>query len=466
MLFNSLSFLVFFASVFVVHWSLPRRARTLFLLGASYGFYASWNWKFLALIFASTMLDYVLARVIDGTSDPGKRKAALLTSVIGNIGVLSFFKYYNFFIDSLNELLQPLGASAEVLHLDLILPLGISFYTLQTLSYTIDVYRGRMSAVRDFPDFALYVCFFPQLVAGPIERASHLVPQIQADRRIDLRDVQEGLTLMLWGLFKKVVIADNMARMVDPVYVIGAKSAGGDVLIATVGFAIQVYADFSAYSDIARGAGRLLGFNLVQNFDTPFFGRDMADFWRRWHMSLSAWLRDYLYIALGGNRGSEARVSFNLFITFFVAGIWHGADGTFFLFGTYHGVLVVLTRWYRQVRPVREGAWLWPGALLRFGLFSLSMVIFRGETVAQSLDLYSAMLFDMRFSPSSGMNALMLFAATTTLFLFDVGHARARTDLFLLRWRVPAQVAVFTLLLNIMILLGRSDEIEFVYFQF
>jgi alginate O-acetyltransferase complex protein AlgI len=466
-LFNSLLFVAFFAAIFLLHWILPHRWRNTLLLLASYVFYASWNWKFLALIWFSTALDFVAGQIIGDSRSPRVRKVVLLVSIVVNLGLLSFFKYYNFFIDSLDTLLSLFGTSAAALHLDIVLPLGISFYTFQTMAYTIDVYRGDMRPVRSLADFALFICFFPQLVAGPIERADRLIPQIQKQRSVRAQDLREGMALACWGLFKKVFVADNLARIVDPVYAAGADPSGLDVLLAIYAFTFQVFADFSAYSHIARGTARMLGFDLMRNFDIPFFSRDHGEWWRRWHISLSTWLRDYLYIPLGGSRRSEPRIAFNLFITMFLSGLWHGSDGTFLVFGSYLGINLILARLYRKRFPALPGQARWPGALTSVSLFALGTVFFRGQNLGQCFSLFGALFGDLHWDPNAlGTIALIAFYATP-LVIFDFLHWRSpRDDTFVLDWPWWARVAAYALLLNLLLVYGRSDALDFVYFQF
>jgi len=355
MLFHSFLFIAFFGCVWLVTVSLPHRWRNPFLLVASQVFYAAWSWKFLALLWASTLLDYVAGRAIGSSQSAGVRRAWLAVSVVGHLGALCFFKYYDFFVDALDALLLPLGTSVAGLHLHLVLPLGLSFYTLQTLGYTIDVYRGHFRPVHDLVDFSLFVGFFPQILAGPIARAPQFVPQVRSRRRIDGIALREGAYLCLWGYFKKVVLADNLARIVDPVYARGASPDGLEVVIATLGFTVLAYADFSGYTDIARGTARMLGFQLLRNFDTPYLSRDMGELWRRWHMSLSFWLRDYLFLSLGGSRVGPARLTFNLWTTLFVAGLWHGSTGSFVLFGIFHGTMVAALRPAALGKALPEG---------------------------------------------------------------------------------------------------------------
>ena len=466
MLFNSLVFLVFFAAVFLLHWVLPHRARNLLLLVSSYVFYAAWNWKFLALMWFSTGLDFYVARAIAARDAPGPRRALLLLSVVVNLSLLGFFKYWGFFIDSLDLLLANVGQSAAALHLDLILPLGISFYTFQTMAYTIDVYRGDTEPVRSLPDFALFICFFPQLVAGPIERASRLVPQIQNERRITRNDLHEGMALALWGMFKKVFVADNLARIVDPVYAPGAHPTGLEAILGTLAFTFQVYADFSAYTDIARGTARMLGFHLMRNFDVPFFARDHVEWWRRWHISLSTWLRDYLYIPLGGSRRGEPRIALNLFITMFLSGLWHGSDATFLAFGSYCGVVLILSRLYRKRFPALPHQARWPGAIVSVLLFAVSLVFFRGRTMAQCMELFGAMLTDLHWQPEALGTLVLLLCYAGPLLCFDFLHWRHRSDTFVLGWPAWARVCAYAALINVILVWGRSTSLDFVYFQF
>ena len=295
------------------------------LLVASYAFYGAWDWRFLGLIVLSTVVDYVVGMSLAATGDPRRRQFLVTASIVANLGILGLFKYAGFFAKSLVGLGASLGVEIPAFALDVVLPVGISFYTFQTLSYTIDIYRGTLKPTRRFLDFALFVAFFPQLVAGPIERASRLLPQVLQPRHVTWEKFGSGSWLILWGLFKKVVIADNLAFLVNAVYATDASPTGWQVVAGTVAFAWQIYCDFSGYSDIARGLARLMGFELMVNFNLPYAARSPADFWRRWHISLSTWLRDYLYIPLGGNQGGALRTYRNLGLTMLLGGLWHGA---------------------------------------------------------------------------------------------------------------------------------------------
>ncbi len=466
MLFNSFLFVAFFAGVLLLTVCLPPRRRNLFLLIASCVFYASWSWKLLGLLWLSTLIDWLAGLAIGRSDVRHVRRAWLAASVILNLAILGLFKYWNFFVDSLDVLLSVFGASVDGLHLGLVLPLGISFYTLQSLGYTIDVYRRHQEPVESPLDFALFVGFFPQLVAGPIERAPRLMPQIESRRRIDARVLHEGAVLAGWGYFKKTVIADNLARIVDPVFARGADPSGPEIVIATLGFTLLAYADFSGYTDIARGTARMLGFDLVRNFDTPYLSRDMGEFWRRWHVSLSTWLRDYLFLSLGGGRVGALRLTLNLWLTLFVAGLWHGADGSFVLFGVFHGTLVAGTYWYRRWRPVRSGTTGVAGIVGTFLTFALTMVAFRADDGAHTLALYGSMLSGWAWQPELLGSMVAVALAAIPLFGADLLQRRAGHDLYVLGWPWPARVAVYLAVFYGIVFFGRAEGYDFLYFQF
>lgn len=343
MLFNSFDFLLFFVVVFIVQRLLPHRQRNLFLLATSYFFYSCWDWRFLSLIMISTLVDFYCGRAIFGSNVNKIRKRYIVISILTNLGILGFFKYAGFFVDSANILISSLGHNPTSFHLNIVLPVGVSFYTFQTMSYTIDIYRKQVKPAENIIDFALFVAFFPQLVAGPIERAKNFLPQVLKKPVVSSSMIMEGGWLVFWGLFKKSVIADNMAIIVDQAFS-SSSLAGGDLLIAVYAFAIQIYCDFSGYSDMARGIAKMMGYNLMLNFKVPYFATNPSEFWRRWHISLSSWLRDYLYIPLGGNRNGRLQTYRNLFVTMLLGGLWHGAAWKFVLWGAYHGTLLALHR--------------------------------------------------------------------------------------------------------------------------
>ncbi|SFU62005.1 D-alanyl-lipoteichoic acid acyltransferase DltB, MBOAT superfamily [Pustulibacterium marinum] len=336
MLFNSFQFLVFLPLVFLIYWSIGQqriKEQNVFILLASYVFYGWWDYRFLALILASTLLDFFVAQKIENTNQKEKAKRWLFVSLLFNLGLLIVFKYYNFFVDSWVQAWKVFGVTMHVSTMRIILPVGISFYTFQTLSYTIDVYRRNLKATKDFIGFAAFVTFFPQLVAGPIERATHLLPQFHNSRKFNYDKAISGVHLFIWGLLKKVVIADSCAVYVDAIFDNYEHLNAATLILGAVYFAFQIYGDFSGYSDMAIGLARLFGFDLMRNFKTPYFSRDIAEFWRRWHISLSTWFRDYLYIPLGGSRGAKIQQVRNVFIIFLVSGLWHGANWTYVFWG-------------------------------------------------------------------------------------------------------------------------------------
>ncbi|MCB0429398.1 MAG: MBOAT family protein [Flavobacteriales bacterium] len=336
MLFNSIEFIFFLGLVFALYWGVfshHKTARNTFLLVVSYIFYGWWDWRFLALIAFSSLVDFFVGLALSRTERQSERKWLLALSLVTNIGLLGMFKYYNFFVHELVRALGQLGVHTGDWSLQLILPVGISFYTFQTLSYSIDVYRRKLPATKDVVTFLAYVSFFPQLVAGPIERAEHLLPQFERQKKFNYAESVDGLRLMLWGFFKKVVVADQLSVDVDHVFGAYSSAHGSVLFLGAVYFAFQIYCDFSGYSDIAIGTARLFGFDLMQNFRYPYFSRDIAEFWRRWHISLSTWFRDYVYIPLGGSKGSKGNQIRNIFIIFLVSGFWHGANWTFIAWG-------------------------------------------------------------------------------------------------------------------------------------
>jgi len=342
MLFNSLQFLIFFPIVVSIFFLLPQKRRWILLLIASYYFYMCWKVEYIVLIIASTLIDYYVGKKMAALKEKAKRKKWLLISLFSNLGILFGFKYFNFVNANVQALFDNFNIFYGVPAFDILLPIGISFYTFQTLSYTIDVYNGKTPAQNHLGIFAVYVSFFPQLVAGPIERSKHLLPQFYVEHKFSYDRVKYGLQQMLWGFFKKVVIADRLAIVVDGVYNNVDNYSGVSLLIATIFFTFQIYCDFSGYSDIAIGSARVMGFELMDNFKRPYFSKSISEFWQRWHISLSTWFRDYLYIPLGGNRVVKWRWYYNLFITFLVSGLWHGANWTFIVWGALHGTYLIM----------------------------------------------------------------------------------------------------------------------------
>jgi alginate O-acetyltransferase complex protein AlgI len=367
MLFVEFRFLWFFLAVFCVYWALrENRSRKIWLLVCSYIFYAAWNWKFLFLLMGSSLLDYVVGMMLARTENPRARRGWLILSLTANLGTIAFFKYYNFFVTSAAALLAWLGLPASIHTLNIIIPVGVSFYTFHSMSYTIDVYRGKMRAVPSLLDVACFIGFFPQMVAGPIVRAFAFLPQLQSARKFSNVDVRGALVLFLVGFFKKACVADGLAPTVDKYFDSPATYGASSAWLAILFYGIQIYCDFSGYTDMAIACARLLGYELTLNFNFPYLARSVAEFWHRWHISLSTWLRDYLYIPLGGNRGNRWFVARNIMLTMMLGGLWHGGAWTFVFWGTLHGIMLVLHRQWSEwkTRPARLAtimAWIaWP----------------------------------------------------------------------------------------------------------
>jgi len=384
MLFNTWTFAVFFVVVYSAYRLLPRRGQNALLLVASYVFYGAWDYRFLALLLTSTALDYFCGRAIYRAKDGRQRRLFLILTVVANLCFLGFFKYFNFFAESLTALLSLFGLAPSLPTLNVVLPVGISFYTFQSMSYTIDIYRGQLKPSTSFFEYATFVAFFPQLVAGPINRAPRLLPQFGRTRVITWEHIRSGSWLIAWGLFKKMVVADNMAPIVNAAFADPSKYQGLDLVLAVNAFAFQVYGDFSGYSDMARGIARVMGFDLMVNFDQPYFAVSPSDFWRRWHISLSTWLRDYLYISLGGNRVGKAATYRNLMITMLLGGLWHGAAWHFVVWGLYHGIVLSIYRnlgrvvdWQSAKTAAGRTAWWLLLLVIMYGLTCLGWLIFR-----------------------------------------------------------------------------------------
>jgi len=394
MLFNSIEFLIFFFTVFVLYWFIINKSlklQNILLLFASYFFYANWNWKFLFLLAFSTFLDYYTGLKIENSGSKRGKRTWLWISVAINLGFLGFFKYFNFFIESFAELLQSIGFQPHMSTLSIILPVGISFYTFHGLSYIFDIYNGKIKPTRNFVNYSLFVSFFPLLVAGPIERATHLLPQVEKPRKFNYNQAVDGLKQILWGLFKKIVIADGCAEYVNLIFDNPSAYSGPILIIGAVFFAFQIYGDFSGYTDIALGISRLLGFELLRNFSYPYFSRDIAEFWRRWHISLSSWFRDYLYIPLGGSRTGIWKKIRNTFIIFIVSGFWHGANWTFIAWGFLNALyimpLIIFSKNRDHLAIVAENRSLpsfreFISMAVTFMLTTFAWIFFRAESIS------------------------------------------------------------------------------------
>jgi len=482
LLFNSIDFAIFLPIVFFLYWFVTQKnlkLQNLLLLVASYVFYGWWDWKFLSLIVFSSFVDYYVGRGLAREENQKKRRLLLLTSILVNLGFLGFFKYYNFFAENFAEAFTLLGNPIEVSSLNIILPVGISFYTFQTLSYSIDVYKQKLEPTKDMLAFFAFVSFFPQLVAGPIERATNLLPQFYKKRDFVYSKAVDGLRQILWGLFKKIVIADNCAEMANKIFDGSADLNGSSLLLGAFFFAFQIYGDFSGYSDIAIGTSRLFGFDLMKNFAFPYFSRDIAEFWRRWHISLSTWFRDYLYIPLGGSRGGTWMKVRNTFIIFIVSGFWHGANWTFIVWGALNAIyflpLLLLKRNRQNIGDVAEGRLL-PNfrelisMTTTFLLTLLAWVFFRAENLGHALSyisgIFSTSFFEMP-DFGFGMKAILVLLMTSAFVLFEwLGrHNEYAIEKLGLTWKRPLRHAMYYGLILIILFLGGSQQ-EFIYFQF
>ena len=475
MLFNSWAFLGFAAIVLPLYFVLPHRWQNRMLLLASYAFYAAWDWRFCFLLAGSTVLDYSCASAMARRGTRTERRPFLFASLAFNLGALGFFKYFNFFVDSFVELVGQFGLAPSTPVLEIVLPVGISFYTFQTLAYTIDVYRDQETPTRDFTAFALYVAYFPQLVAGPIERSTRLLPQSTKPRRVNKTMISTGLQLMLLGYFKKMGVADAVAPYVDGCFDDPAAHSSLELLFSVYLFALQIYCDFSGYTDIARGLSRLLGIELMLNFKQPYLSRNVTEFWRRWHISLSTWLRDYLYIPLGGNRGGPSATYRNLMLTMLLGGLWHGAAWTFVIWGGLQGLYLAVHRmWMGASRkaemppPRTPRQWLGFGvnAVITFHLICLAWIFFRADSVASAIGVIGGIsAFDIDTAFLGRAVAFFFFGGV--LLLVDWPSWRHDRELPL-GDAVPAwrRGLVYATAIAFISFLGESQGAPFIYFQF
>lgn len=478
MLFNSLDFAIFLPLVFVLYWFVfdkGLKIQNLLLLGASYVFYGWWDWRFLSLIVFSSFIDYSVGIGLSLTEKKTKRKILLLLSILVNLGFLGVFKYYNFFLDSLVNVFYILGNPINARSLNIILPVGISFYTFQTLSYSIDVYKRRLEPTKDIIAFFAFVSFFPQLVAGPIERASNLLPQFYCKRKFNYSKAVDGMSQILWGLLKKMVIADNAAEIVNQIFNNYQELPGSTLLLGSIFFAIQIYGDFSGYSDIAIGTSRLFGFNLMQNFAFPYFSRDIGEFWRRWHISLSTWFRDYIYIPLGGSRVNTWRKIRNIFIIFIVSGLWHGANWTFVIWGFLNALYFIPLMLFdlnrANVDGISEGR-IFPSLkefsqiLITFFLTTIAWVFFRSESIFQSLFILNKIFSNSLMSfPNDIPNKFVLIVIC--FFLVEWIQRKKKHPLEFDSIRMPKLVRVGIYYLIIFIIIWKTgNHQDFIYFQF
>ena len=482
MLFNSIDFAVFLPIVFVLYWFVVNKNLKLqnsLIVAASLFFYGWWDWRFLSLILFSAIVDYLIGRKLFHEESLPKRKALLWVSILVNLGFLGFFKYHNFFLENFVAAFSFFGSEIKANSLNIILPVGISFYTFQTLSYTIDVYRKKLTPIKDFIAFLAFVSFFPQLVAGPIERATDLLPQFFEKRKFDYAKAVDGMRQILWGLFKKIVIADNCAEFANLIFNNSADYSGSTLVFGAIFFTFQIYGDFSGYSDIAIGTSRLFGFDLKQNFAFPYFSRDMAEFWRRWHISLSTWFRDYLYIPLGGSRGGTWLKVRNTFIIFIVSGFWHGANWTFIVWGALNAVYflpLLLTENNRNnLDVVGEGKYLpsireFSSIALTFGLTVIAWIFFRANSMEHAVSYIAGIFSPSLFSVPDFAGIGRAFRLFLLVIVFILVEWRGRSDQYALEklglhWKRPVRCSLYFGIIILLFWFGQNEQ-QFIYFQF
>ncbi len=484
MLFNSIDFAIFLPVVFVLYWFVANnnlKLQNLLIVVASYIFYGWWDWRFLSLIVFSTIIDYTVGLKLGKEENPKNRRYLLWTSIFVNLGFLGYFKYCNFFIDNFNNVFSFLNYKFSSNSLNIILPVGISFYTFQTLSYTIDVYKRKLKPTNDFIAFSAFVSFFPQLVAGPIERATHLLPQFYHKREFDYVKAVDGMRQILWGLFKKVVVADNCAEFANQIFNNSADLNGSTLILGALFFTFQIYGDFSGYSDIAIGTSRLFGFDLMQNFNYPYFSRDIAEFWRRWHISLSTWFRDYLYIPLGGSRGGTKMKIRNTFIIFIVSGFWHGANWTFIVWGALNAIYflpLLLTKSNRNNMDIIANGKLIPSfkefllLIITFCMTVFAWIFFRAENVTHAFQYLNGIFSYTVFSKPILEFDLKLYSTVFFTAVLVMIEWINRTKKFALEVNKEGvmgysliRYSVYIALLFVIVIFSGGEQ-EFIYFQF
>jgi D-alanyl-lipoteichoic acid acyltransferase DltB (MBOAT superfamily) len=484
MLFNSIDFAIFLPIVFILYWFVTNRnlkLQNLLIVVSSFVFYGWWDWRFLILMVGTASVDFIVGILLSKQENTKNRKILLSFSIIANLGILGFFKYFNFFVDNFVNLFSIFGTKFNPVTIQIVLPVGISFYTFQALSYTIDVYRKELEPTKSIIDYFAFISFFPQLVAGPIERATNLLPQFYQKRTFDYSKAVDGLRQILWGLFKKIVIADNCAEFVNQIFNSSADYSGYTLILGAIFFAFQIYCDFSGYSDIALGTARLFGFNLMRNFAFPYFSRDIAEFWRRWHISLSTWFRDYLYIPLGGSKGGTIMKIRNTFIIFVVSGFWHGANWTFIVWGALNAVyflpLLLANKNRTNIEIVAQGKFL-PTIkesfqiALTFGLTIFAWIFFRANNLEHAFDYIQRIFIGIIQDPDAFLIVWKPYKQTIILIIFfvfvewlgrekqHVFHIENTNLLYKIRWFMYVFVA-----LQIFIF-GNFNKTEFIYFAF
>jgi alginate O-acetyltransferase complex protein AlgI len=482
MLFNSIDFAKFLPIVFILYWFVTNKKLNLqnaLLLVASYFFYACWDWRFMFLLMFSTLLDFFTGLKMQDSNNQKWKRFWFWLSVIINLGFLGVFKYYNFFAESFSEVISHFGLQVNPSRLNIILPVGISFYTFHGLSYVIDIYKDRIKAEKNFVDYAVFVSFFPLLVAGPIERATHLLPQIKKERTFNYTKAVDGLRQILWGLFKKIVIADNCAEYANQIFNNSAEYSGSTLVLGAIFFTFQIYGDFSGYSDIALGTARLFGIDLLRNFAFPYFSRDIAEFWRRWHISLSSWFKDYLYIPLGGSKGGNWMRIRNTFIIFIVSGFWHGANWTFIVWGALNAIFImpsiIMKTNRNNIETVAQGKLL-PTAkeffqmVVTFGLAVFAWIFFRAENIGHAINYISEILSPSLFSVPKFMGMSRALTTIILVAIFVLVEWKGREEQFAIqtlgiKWKRPLRYAMYYAIVIAIFWFGGKEQ-QFIYFQF
>jgi alginate O-acetyltransferase complex protein AlgI len=483
MLFNSIDFAIFLPVTFVLYWFVFNQSlkiQNLFLLAASYLFYSWWDWRLLSLIIASTLLDYSVGLILMNQNDPRKRKAGLYFSILGNLSILATFKYYDFFLNNFITVFSFFGSTINPNTLDLILPIGISFYTFQTMSYTIDVYHRKLNGTKNIIAFSTFISFFPQLVAGPIERARNLLPQFYKERTFDYSLAVSGLKQILWGLFKKIVIADNSAELANIVFNDPSKFNGSTLVLGIVFFAFQLYGDFSGYSDIAIGTARLFGFNLTQNFAYPYFSKNIPEFWSRWHISLSTWFRDYVYIpfSIGSKKSKWIKIR-NTFLLFLLIGLWHGPNWTFIFWGLLNGIyflpkLLETNKKKPFAQNIENKVWIklmeYYSIIQTFALAAFAGIFFRADNLSQAFDyifrMFSFSIFEYPQLSEIKFSKVTMIIVVIFMYIEWLGQKRP----FAIanvgeKWRPLFRYIFYYLIVLSILFLGGKQQ-EFIYFQF
>ena len=478
MLFNSIEFVLFLQIVFLLYWFVTNKnlsLQNILLLIASYFFYACWDWRFLFLLMFSTLLDYFTGLKMQHTENPKGKRFWFWLSITINLGFLGVFKYYNFFAESFAEAISHIGLQVNPWTLKVILPVGISFYTFHGLSYVIDIYKGRIKAEKNFIDYAVFVSFFPLLVAGPIERATHLLPQIKKKRTFDYTKAVDGLRQILWGLFKKIVIADNCAEFANQIFNNSGDLSGSTLVLGAVFFAFQIYGDFSGYSDIAIGTARLFGIDLLRNFAFPYFSRDIAEFWRRWHISLSSWFKDYLYIPLGGSKGGNWMRIRNTFIIFIVSGFWHGANWTFIVWGALNALFImpsIIMKTNRNNLETVAKDSVWPTVkeffqmALTFTLAVFAWIFFRAENITHAFSYISGIFSRSLFSIPTIRPLFLVLLIIVFMSIEWLGREEQYAIAKLgIKWKSPLRYAMYYAIIMAIFWFAGKDQ-QFIYFQF